>query len=121
MIGGLKKKMGREKPIEIAGPSVQWIVETQMEVVEAENASLCPHRRILHDALTVECPSLEFFLKWTLQPVKIEIQDDAHPIKWSQMIYYLICLPDFLFFRMTQKSPSLTKYTFQKVSLPYQK
>ena len=28
---------------------------------------------------------------WPLKPVKLGYQDDSHPIKWSYMIYHLIC------------------------------
>ena len=40
---GPKKNRGREKLIKREGPRVKGIVKTQLEVVEVENASLCPH------------------------------------------------------------------------------
>ena len=58
---------------------------------------------------------------WTLQPVKVGVQDEADPIKWSQIIYDFIYFPLFLLLRMSQKVPGLTKYTFRQFSLPYQK
>ena len=42
----------------MAGTSVQGIVKTQLEVVEVENAPLCPHIYSLYFARTVECPSI---------------------------------------------------------------
>ena len=58
---------------------------------------------------------------WTLKLVKIWIQDEEHTRKWSHMIHYFICFPIFLLFHMAWKLLGLTKYTFQQVSLPYQK
>ena len=58
---------------------------------------------------------------WTLQPFKLGVQDEAQPRKWSRMIYYFICFPLLLLFRMAQKVPGLTKYTFQQGSLTCQK
>ena len=58
---------------------------------------------------------------WNLQPFKLGAQDEAHPIKWSQMIYYFICFPILLLFQMDQKVPGLTKCTFQQGSFFCQK
>ena len=84
------EKKGRDKTTKRVGPSVQVVLKNQMEVVEAENASLGPHIRILHYALTVECTSIKQKNDWNLQPFKLEVQDEAYPIKWSHMIYYFI-------------------------------
>ena len=49
---------------------------------------------------------------WNLQPFKLGVQDEAHPRKWLQMIYYFICFPIL---------PGLTKCTFQQGNLSYKK
>ena len=49
----MKKNIGRGNPTKSAGTILQGIVKTQLEVVEVENNSLCPHRFSLHYALTV--------------------------------------------------------------------
>ena len=54
-----KENRGGDKPIKRTDPSIQGIVETQMEIVEAENYSLFNHRCSLHCALTMECPSMK--------------------------------------------------------------
>ena len=51
----LKENIGKNKPTKSAGTSVQGILKTQLEVVEVENVSLCPHILIQNYALTVEC------------------------------------------------------------------
>ena len=58
---------------------------------------------------------------WTIQPVKLEGRDEAHTRKWSQIIYYFICFPLMLLFRMSWKAPGLAKYTFQQGSIPHKK
>ena len=76
----------------------------------------------MQSALCTDCgmSQAEFFY-WTLQPVKLEGQDEAQHIKWSKMIYYFVCLPLFLLFHMARKASGLEKYTFQHGSLPHQK
>ena len=105
-----KKKIGIENTTKRAGTRLQGIVETQMETVTAENASLCPHICSLHCAFTVEFPTINYKNNYTLQPVKLEGQGEAHPSKWSQIIYYLICLPLLILFLMALKSPGLKKH-----------
>ena len=85
MMNGQKKIRRREKPTKRAGSSLQGIVETQMEIVEEEDHSLCPHRCSLHFALTVECPRLKLQNDWILQLVKLEGQDEAQPRNFTWM------------------------------------
>ena len=97
------------------------MAKTQLEIVGVEKAhsiltdSVC----IVHLLLNV--PVRHNKNNLILQPVKLGGQDDAHTSKWSQNIYYFICLPFLLVLHMAQKIPGLTKYTFQQGSLPYHK
>ena len=54
---------------------------------------------------------------WTLQPVKLEGQDESYSRKWSHMIYYFISLPLLLLFPMAQNAPGLEKYIIQQIYL----
>ena len=58
-MNGLNKNRGTEKPTKSAGTRIQGVAKNLMEVVEAENSSLCTHICSLHYALNVECPSLQ--------------------------------------------------------------
>ena len=74
----------------------------------------------MHSVLCTDCGISQVDIKkWTLQPVKLGVPDEAQPRKWYQIIYYYICFPLFLLFGMEQKVPGLTKYTFQQGSLSY--
>ena len=55
-----------------------------------------------------------------MQPVKLEVQYEAHSRKWSHMIYYIICFPLLPLFFMEIKTPGLVNYTFN-TNPPYQK
>ena len=55
---------------------------------------------------------------WTPQPVKLEYQEQSHPSKWSQVIYYFICFPLFLITHMDQKAPGLANIYFNKEVFP---
>ena len=46
-------------PTKMAGPSIQGIVEIQMEIMEAGNGSLCTYICSLNCALTLECTRLK--------------------------------------------------------------
>ena len=121
MMNGLKKIVGRKNNSKMSGPSVQGVVKMQLEIMEVVKASLFPHRFSLHCALTVECPRLTY-QKWldsTTSQTRGVVWGKFY--KLSQIIYYFICFTNFLLFRMSQKVPGLTKYTFQQGILPYQK
>ena len=74
----------------------------------------------MQSELCTDCGIYQAYIKhdWTLQLVKLGGWDEAQPGKWSQMIYYFICLPLLIHSHMVQKVPGLTKYTFQHGSLP---
>ena len=120
VINGLKENRRREKPKKIAGPSVQGMVKNQLEIVEVWKSSFFPHRCSLNLHWLCNVPVWHNKNNWNIQPVKLGVQDKAQPRKLSQMIYYFICFPLFLLFRMAKKVPGLTKYTFKQVILPYQ-
>ena len=54
-----EENRGRKNTTKRAGPYVQGMVKTKLEVVRIENALLCPHICSLHFAITVECPRLK--------------------------------------------------------------
>ena len=49
--------MGRYKPTKMAGSIVQGVLKDRMEIVEAENCSLYPHRFSVNYSLTVKYTS----------------------------------------------------------------
>ena len=51
----MNKNIGIENSTKMESTIIQGIVKTEMEVVEAENSLLFPHRYSLHYAMTVEC------------------------------------------------------------------
>ena len=55
---------------------------------------------------------------WPLQPVKIGLQDESQPIKWSQIIYYLICFPFLLLLSMARKFPVFKNTYINKKLFP---
>ena len=59
MTNGENKNRGRENPTKGQVPAYKGLKKTQLEVVEVENTSICPHIRSLHYALTVERTRLE--------------------------------------------------------------
>ena len=67
------------------------------------------------------CTDCDIKKYWNLKPVKIGGQDEAQTSKWYQMIYYFICLPLLLLFRMAWKISGLKIYTFQQGIFPYHK
>ena len=58
-MNGTNKDSGRENPTKNSGPIVQGMVKTQLEVLEVENDSLCPHICSLNYAMNVECIMLK--------------------------------------------------------------
>ena len=46
---------------------------------------------------------------WTIQPVKSQGHDEAHPRNHAHKIYHFIYLPLFILFQMARKSPGSTK------------
>ena len=44
MMNGLNKNIRRDKLTKMEGTSTQGILKTQLEIVEVDNASICPHR-----------------------------------------------------------------------------
>ena len=59
MTNGKKKNRVIYKPTKKEGTRLQGIVKNQMEIVEAENASLCTCIYSLYCAMTLEWPSLK--------------------------------------------------------------
>ena len=59
----------------------------------------------MHSSLCTHCEMYQADIKndWNIRPVKLGCQDEGHPRKWSQMIYYFICFPLLLLFHTTQK------------------
>ena len=99
-MNGLIKNIGREKPTKRAGPIEQGTVKTQLEIVEVKR----PHSVLTYAFFMVQLfrdvPGLHNKNYCTIQPVKLGLQDDAQPKKWSQTIYYLICFQILILSRM---------------------
>ena len=93
-------------------PREQGMVKSQLEIVEVEN----PHSVLTYEFCIVHwlfnVPGLHNKYYWTLKTVKLGVQDESQPSKWSQMIYHFFFFPLFLLFRMARKVQGLTKYTF---------
>ena len=68
---GQNKNIGIENNTKRTGTSIQGIVENKMELAEAENNSLSPHRRRLHCEPTVDCPRMKLKNYWNVQLIKL--------------------------------------------------
>ena len=80
-----------------------------MEIVYVVKVSVCPHICSLYCALTVEYPRLTLKKSLDSKTSQTRGQDETHPRKWSQIIYYFICFPLLILFHMARKVPGLTK------------